>query len=59
MIRTEKAKKYGGTKAIPLTEFSFIVPEKRYVIFDAQIQGEKCIVIKEDKGIDVKLEEVK
>lgn len=58
MIRTETAKKYGGTKAIPLTEFDFIVPEKRYVIQDADIDGEKCIIIREDKETRVKLNKV-
>ena len=45
MIKTETAKKYGGTKAIPLTEFDFIVPEKRYIIQDAEIDNEKCLII--------------
>lgn len=60
MIKSETAKKYGGTKAIPLTEFDFIVPEKRYIIQDAEIDNEKCIIIKEEKEVKkFKLEEVK
>lgn len=55
MIRTETAKKYGGTKAIPLTDFVFIVPDKRYVVQDAEIDGEKCLIIKEDKDLNIKL----
>lgn len=60
MIRTETAKKYGGTKAIPLTEFSFIVPEKKYIIQDAEIDGNKCIIITEEKDAKkFKLEEIR
>lgn len=56
MIRTETAKKYGGTTAIPLTEFNFIIPEKNYVVQDAEINGDKCIIIKAEKEISIKLE---
>lgn len=58
MIRTQAAKKYGGTNAMPLTEFSFIVPEKLYVVQDAEINGEKCIIIREDKGTSIKLNKI-
>lgn len=58
MIRTEKAKKYGGTKAIPLSEFDFIVPEQEYIIQDVEIDGEHCLVIKKDKGLNIKLKQI-
>lgn len=57
MIRTETAKRYGGTTVIPLT--GFVEINKKYIVQDAEINGEKCIIIKEDKGVNVKLEEVK
>lgn len=55
MIRTETAKMYGGTKAIPLSVFDFIIPEKRYVIQDANIDGEDCIIIRKDKETKIRL----
>jgi len=58
MIRTETAKRYGGTVVVPLT--GFLDVNKRYIIQDAEIDGERCIIIKEDKGIKkLKSEDIK
>ncbi len=50
MIRTETAKRYGGTIVISLT--GFLDVNKRYVVQDAEIDGDKCVIIKEYKGIE-------
>jgi len=50
MIRTETAKRYGGTVIVPLT--SFLDVDKKYVIQDAEIDGDKCVIIKEYKGAE-------
>ncbi len=49
LIRTETAKKWGGTVTLPLTDFLEI--NQKYIIQEADIDGERCIIIKEDKGI--------
>lgn len=56
-IKTITAKRYGGTLVIPLTDFEhFVHKEKEYIVQDAEWNGEKCLVITEDKGINLKIE---
>lgn len=55
-IRTVTAKRYGGTLVIPLTDFEhFLHKDNKYIVQDAEWNGQKCLVIIEDKGIDVKI----
>lgn len=49
MIKTEIAKKWGGSITLSLT--GFLTLNKKYIIQDAEINGEKCVLIKEDKYI--------
>jgi hypothetical protein len=49
MMRTETAKRWGGSTTVPLT--GFLVLNRKYVIQDAEVNGEKCILIKEDKYV--------
>lgn len=57
-IKINETRGYGGMLIIPLSVFDFIVPEKRYVIQDANIDGEDCIIIRKDKETRVKLNKV-
>lgn len=50
MIRTETAKRYGGTVVVPLT--GFLDVDKKYVVQDAEIDGDKCVIIREYKGAE-------
>ncbi len=53
MIKTETAKKWGGTVTIPLT--AFLEENKKYVIQDAEFNNENVVIIREDKNGDSKL----
>lgn len=53
MIRTEIAKRWGGSITIPLT--AFLEETKKYIVQDAEFNNENVIVIREEKNENSKL----